>query len=117
MSDSPLIIPSGILDLLYCSKEQKRCMLHRPCHNNHMVGVTVKILHDQIDRRHSHCLHIHCNTDVSYSFGIIIHEVISGLPPYYDLSHDNSLAIKIYQELRPRFNIRVPQPIIIIKDA
>ncbi|PKY47168.1 hypothetical protein RhiirA4_462283 [Rhizophagus irregularis] len=47
--------------------------------------------------------------DVSY----IIHEVISGLPPYYDLSHDNNLAIKVYQELRPRFNIKVPQPIII----
>ncbi|GBB83874.1 hypothetical protein RclHR1_10530007 [Rhizophagus clarus] len=47
-----------------------------------------------------------------YSFGIIMYEVISGLPPYYDLSHDNNLAIKICQGLRPRFNIKVPQLII-----
>ncbi|CAB4439799.1 unnamed protein product [Rhizophagus irregularis] len=31
-----------------------------------------------------------------YSFGIIMYEVISGLPPYHDLSHDKNLAIKIY---------------------
>src|ERR1700722_15043991 len=47
-----------------------------------------------------------------YSFGIIIYEVISGLPPYYDISHDNSLAIKICQGFRPRFNIKVPQLIV-----
>ncbi|RIA83641.1 kinase-like domain-containing protein, partial [Glomus cerebriforme] len=47
-----------------------------------------------------------------YSFGIIIYEVISGLPPYYDLCHDINLAIKICQGLRPRFNIKVPQLII-----
>ncbi|EXX69395.1 kinase-like domain-containing protein [Rhizophagus irregularis DAOM 181602=DAOM 197198] len=45
-----------------------------------------------------------------YSFGIITYEVISGLPPYHDVSHDKNLAIKIYQGLRPRFsNIKVPQ--------
>src|SRR4051812_10585973 len=38
-----------------------------------------------------------------YSFGIIMYEIISGLPPYYDLSHDENLAIKICQGLRPRF--------------
>ncbi|GBC08441.1 hypothetical protein RclHR1_08110001 [Rhizophagus clarus] len=47
-----------------------------------------------------------------YSFGIIMYEVISGLPPYHDLSHDNNLAIKICQGLRPRFNIKVPQLIV-----
>ncbi|GES97203.1 kinase-like domain-containing protein [Rhizophagus clarus] len=47
-----------------------------------------------------------------YSFGIIIYEVISGLPPYHDISHDNSLAVKICQGLRPRFNIKVPQLIV-----
>jgi serine/threonine protein kinase len=47
-----------------------------------------------------------------YSFGIIMYEVISGLPPYYDLSHDDKLAIKICQGLRPRFSIKVPQLII-----
>jgi serine/threonine protein kinase len=44
-----------------------------------------------------------------YSFGIIMYEVISGLPPYYDIRYDDNLAIKICQGLRPRFNINVPQ--------
>ncbi|CAB4443804.1 unnamed protein product [Rhizophagus irregularis] len=47
-----------------------------------------------------------------YSYGIIMYEVISGLPPYYHLSHDNNLAIKICQGLRPRFSIKVPQLIV-----
>ncbi|RIA88800.1 kinase-like domain-containing protein [Glomus cerebriforme] len=46
------------------------------------------------------------------SFGIIMYEVISGLPPYYDVSHDINLEIKICQGLRPRFNIKVPQIIV-----
>ncbi|RIA83820.1 kinase-like domain-containing protein [Glomus cerebriforme] len=44
-----------------------------------------------------------------YSFGIIIYEVINRLPPYHDMAHDDFLAIKICQGLRPRFNIKVPQ--------
>jgi serine/threonine protein kinase len=47
-----------------------------------------------------------------YSFGIIMYEVISGLPPYHNLGHDNNLAIKICQGLRPRFNTKVPQLIV-----
>jgi serine/threonine protein kinase len=47
-----------------------------------------------------------------YSFGIIMYEVISGLPPYYDLGHDENLAIKIFQGLRPRFKIKVPQLVV-----
>ncbi|UZO22916.1 uncharacterized protein OCT59_015264 [Rhizophagus irregularis] len=47
-----------------------------------------------------------------YSFGIIMYEVISGLPPYHDVSHNKNLAIKICQGLRPRFNIKVPQLIV-----
>ncbi|PKC66443.1 hypothetical protein RhiirA1_535611 [Rhizophagus irregularis] len=47
-----------------------------------------------------------------YSFGIIMYEVISGLPPYHDVSHDNRLAIKICKGLRPRFNINIPQLIV-----
>jgi serine/threonine protein kinase len=47
-----------------------------------------------------------------YSFGIIMYEVISGLPPYHDVSHDNNLAIRICKGLRPRFNITVPQVIV-----
>jgi serine/threonine protein kinase len=47
-----------------------------------------------------------------YSFGIIMYEVISGLPPYHDLSHNENLAMKICFGLRPRFNIKVPQLIV-----
>ena len=47
-----------------------------------------------------------------YSFGIIMYEIISELPPYHDVSHDENLAIKICQGLRPRFNIKVPQLIV-----
>ena len=47
-----------------------------------------------------------------YSFGIIMYEIISGLPPYHDISHDENLAINICRGLRPRFNIKVPQLIV-----
>ncbi|CAB4420291.1 unnamed protein product [Rhizophagus irregularis] len=47
-----------------------------------------------------------------YSFGIIMYEVISGSPPYHDISHNNNLAIRICQGLRPRFNIKVPRLIV-----
>jgi serine/threonine protein kinase len=47
-----------------------------------------------------------------YSFGIIMYELISGLPPYHDVSHNKNLAIKICQGLRPRFKIKVPQLIV-----
>ncbi|GES87549.1 kinase-like domain-containing protein [Rhizophagus clarus] len=47
-----------------------------------------------------------------YSFGMIMYEIISGLPPYYDVSHNENLAIKICQGLRPRFNIKVPSLIV-----
>ncbi|RIA80305.1 kinase-like domain-containing protein, partial [Glomus cerebriforme] len=47
-----------------------------------------------------------------YSFGIIIYEVFNGLPPYYDMPHEEFLAIKICQGLRPSFNIKVPQLIV-----
>ncbi|EXX58687.1 Ypk2p [Rhizophagus irregularis DAOM 197198w] len=47
-----------------------------------------------------------------YSFGIIMYEVISELPPYHDVSHDHNLAIRICKGLRPRFYIKVPQLIV-----
>jgi serine/threonine protein kinase len=47
-----------------------------------------------------------------YSFGIILYEVISGLPPYHNISHDEILAIKICKGIRLRFNIKVPQLIV-----
>ncbi|RIA94786.1 kinase-like domain-containing protein, partial [Glomus cerebriforme] len=47
-----------------------------------------------------------------YSLGIIMYEILSGLPPYHDVSHNENLAMKICQGLRPRFNIKVPQLIV-----
>jgi hypothetical protein len=41
-----------------------------------------------------------------------MYEVISGLPPYHNLSHNENLAMKICQRLRPRFIIKVPQLIV-----
>ncbi|RIA80188.1 kinase-like domain-containing protein [Glomus cerebriforme] len=78
----------------------KRELIHRDLH----IG---NILHDSFA----------CITDMGlsadiYSFGIIMYEVISGLPPYHDVSHDKDLAIKICQGLRPRFNIKVPQLVV-----
>ncbi len=44
-----------------------------------------------------------------YSFGIITHEIISESLPYHDMAHDKSLALRICQGLRPKFNnIKVP---------
>ncbi|CAI2185532.1 8190_t:CDS:1, partial [Funneliformis geosporum] len=47
-----------------------------------------------------------------YSFGMIAYEIISGSPPFPDISHDEILAIKICQGLRPKFKIKVPQLLI-----
>src|SRR5205814_574034 len=45
-----------------------------------------------------------------YSFGILVCELLSELPPYHDLPHDEFLALKICQGLRPKFdNIKVPR--------
>jgi serine/threonine protein kinase len=44
-----------------------------------------------------------------YSFGILACEILSGLPPYHNLAHDEFLALKICQGLRPKFNnVKVP---------
>src|SRR4051812_41574882 len=44
-----------------------------------------------------------------YSFGIVACEILSGLPPYHNLPHDEFLALKICQGLRPKFNnVKVP---------
>src|SRR5438046_567834 len=36
-----------------------------------------------------------------YGFGIIAYEICTGLPPYYNIAHDGTLAIKVCQGLRP----------------
>ncbi|GES73178.1 kinase-like domain-containing protein [Rhizophagus clarus] len=47
-----------------------------------------------------------------YSFGVIMYEVISELPPYYDTAHELCLALDICEGLRPEFNIKVPQLVL-----
>jgi serine/threonine protein kinase len=44
-----------------------------------------------------------------YAFGIIAHEICTGLPPYHDIAHDEFLAMKICQGLRPSSNYKIPQ--------
>src|SRR5688572_18032127 len=44
-----------------------------------------------------------------YSFGILACEILSGLPPYHNLPHEEFLALKICQGLRPKFsNVKIP---------
>ncbi|GBC02375.1 hypothetical protein RclHR1_00460013 [Rhizophagus clarus] len=42
----------------------------------------------------------------------IMYTVISELSPYHDIAHDERLAIKICEGLRPRFNIKLPKLIL-----
>ncbi|RHZ85071.1 hypothetical protein Glove_71g45 [Diversispora epigaea] len=44
-----------------------------------------------------------------YSFGIIAYEMITGFPPYPDISHDEDLAIKICNGLRPKIPFHTPK--------
>ena len=47
-----------------------------------------------------------------YGFGIIAYEICTGLPPYHDVAHDESLAMRICQGLRPKSNYKIPQLIL-----
>src|ERR1044072_186843 len=47
-----------------------------------------------------------------YGFGIIAYEVCTGLPPYHDIAHDEFLAVKICQGLRPKSEFKIPQLIL-----
>ncbi|RIA80749.1 kinase-like domain-containing protein [Glomus cerebriforme] len=44
-----------------------------------------------------------------YSFGIIMNEYLSEEIPYYDIPHDNDLAIKICRGLRPKISDDTPK--------
>ncbi|RHZ70123.1 hypothetical protein Glove_275g47 [Diversispora epigaea] len=44
-----------------------------------------------------------------YSFGIIAYEMITGFLPYPDIPHDEDLAIKICNGLRPKIPFRTPK--------
>src|SRR5437764_4636848 len=53
-----------------------------------------------------------------YGFGIVAFEVCTGFPPYHDMAHDESLAIKICQGLRPKSDYKIPQLVLdIIKQC
>lgn len=43
-----------------------------------------------------------------YSFGMIMYEMLTGLPPFYDQAHDPILGARICTGLRPQFQIAVP---------
>src|SRR5437868_14537284 len=47
-----------------------------------------------------------------YGFGIIAYEVCTGLSPYHNFAHEEFLAIRICQGLRPKSNYKIPQPIL-----
>ncbi|RHZ83991.1 hypothetical protein Glove_86g10 [Diversispora epigaea] len=44
-----------------------------------------------------------------YSFGIIAHEMTTGFSPYPDIPHDEDLAIKICNGLRPKIPFHTPK--------
>ncbi|RHZ49231.1 hypothetical protein Glove_527g15 [Diversispora epigaea] len=44
-----------------------------------------------------------------YSFGIIAYEMITGFPPYPNIPHDEDLAIKICNGLRPKIPFHTPK--------
>ncbi|CAB4439869.1 unnamed protein product [Rhizophagus irregularis] len=46
-----------------------------------------------------------------YGYGIIAYEICTGFPPYYDIAHDELLAMKICEGLRPKSNYKIPQSI------
>ncbi|RHZ85153.1 hypothetical protein Glove_71g34 [Diversispora epigaea] len=44
-----------------------------------------------------------------YSYGIIAYEMVTGFPPYPDIPHDEDLAIKICNGLRPKIPFHTPK--------
>ncbi|RHZ83308.1 hypothetical protein Glove_97g64 [Diversispora epigaea] len=44
-----------------------------------------------------------------YSFAFIAYEIITGIPPYHDVSHDKDLAYKICNGLRPKIPFYTPK--------
>lgn len=44
-----------------------------------------------------------------YSFGMIMYEIITGLPPFHEYAHDPALGARICTGSRPQFQIKIPQ--------
>ncbi|CAI2182203.1 20018_t:CDS:2 [Funneliformis geosporum] len=51
-----------------------------------------------------------------YSFGIIMIEVITGFPPFYDFPHNENLAISICEGLRPTIGRKIPKLVATLID-
>ncbi|POG78610.1 kinase-like domain-containing protein [Rhizophagus irregularis DAOM 181602=DAOM 197198] len=43
-----------------------------------------------------------------YAFGIVAYEICTGFPPYHNVPHDEFLALKICEGLRPESNYKIP---------
>ncbi|RHZ55129.1 hypothetical protein Glove_420g118 [Diversispora epigaea] len=44
-----------------------------------------------------------------YSFAFVAYEIITGIPPYHDVSHDKELAFKICNGFRPKIPFHTPK--------
>src|SRR4030095_9148827 len=44
-----------------------------------------------------------------YSFGMVMLEVLTSYPPYYNISHDENLAMGICERRKPEIKCEIPQ--------
>ncbi|CAG8792978.1 11365_t:CDS:1, partial [Dentiscutata erythropus] len=44
-----------------------------------------------------------------YSFAFVAYEIITGIPPYHDVSHDKDLAFNICNGFRPKIPFNMPK--------
>src|SRR6185295_14327660 len=44
-----------------------------------------------------------------YSFAFVAYEIITGIPPYHDVSHDKDLAFNVCNGLRPKIPFHTPK--------
>jgi len=49
-----------------------------------------------------------------YSLGMVMYELITGLPPYAEQDHDVNLALMIIQGVRPQFPSQVKYPQLLV---
>jgi len=71
--------------------------------DNRIYGILPYIA-PEVMKGESHTL----SSDI-YCFGIIMVELSSGKPPFYDRKHDSNLALDICNGLRPEFGEKTPE--------